>query len=69
MRRIVRTSGLRPDFIQQARQPESRFRKLMTRERVGVIEVSRVQLDGMPRGLRQALTVGWQGSIGICSAP
>ena len=48
MSRIVRTGRLCPDLIQQARKPESRLRKLMTRDRVGVVEVSRVQFDRMP---------------------
>ena len=50
-RRVIGPTGLRPNLIQQARQPESSLRQLMTREHVGLVQVRRVQLDGMPRGI------------------
>ena len=42
---IVRTNGLNPNLVQQARQPESRFRELVARDHIGVVHVRRAQTD------------------------
>lgn len=72
MRRIARRDRLGPDLIEQARQPESRFGELMSRDSVCLVEVSSIQFDGASRGIDAGIEGGlaWfdgdvQGSVDV----